>query len=160
MRKNTQQTKFDIKDYVTYGFSVSAIAISIVSLVISLMPEDTQLTIKTTKLEKCYNNEKCYKVFIYNNDKAPCFEFKLDFEKTDFKQVSYQKDYKQSSIFNASYDGRVISFPSMNPVPVVDNWLGYLDKKQIAYFLFFHKKDNPEIKISCIDYEKSINLGN
>jgi len=83
----------------------------------------------------------------------------LDYDKDIFDEIILLKDYDKSNIFNANFDGRTISFPAMPTIPITGNWLGYLDKKQIAYFAFFpNAKSTKEKKVtvSCVDYKETI----
>lgn len=134
-----------------------AFIISGLSFYNSIQPEETTLTINSSKLQKS-NGENFYKLFVYNNNKAPCFEFTLNYDKNNFKKVFLMKDYDKSSIFNADFDGRTISFPPMRIVPVATNWLGYLDRTEMAYFKFYPKDNSKsnKVTISCIDYKKEV----
>lgn len=159
MKKGTINTK----DNITIFLSMFALLISGFTLYQSMQPDDTTLTVKSSKLEKCLSSpsDLCYKVFIYNNNKAPCFDFKLDYETNTFERILFLKGYEKSSIFNADYDGRTISFPAMNAIPIQDKWLGYLNRKEIAYFTFYPNKNSntkKKITITCVDYKKEIIL--
>ena len=46
----------------------------------------------------------------------------------------------------------------MESIPITESWLGYLDKKQIAYIAFFPTKSTKEkrVSISCVDYKETI----
>lgn len=157
---NEKKSKSDITSTITILVSVIALTFSGISLYISVQPDDTKLTIKPSNSEKCFNRGiGCYKLFVYNNDKAPCFEFKLNYDKDVFNEIVLLKDYDKSNIFNAEFDGRTISFPAMPTIPITGNWLGYLDKKQIAYFAFFpnsKSKQQKKVTVSCVDYEEEI----
>jgi len=160
-RKKVQvDKKINFSTIINLTVSISAIIISAISLYLTIKPDDTKLTIKSTRASNCFDRGiGCYKLFIYNNDKAPCFEFKFDYDKDIFDEIILLKDYDESNIFNANFDGRTISFPAMPTIPLTGNWLGYLDKKQIAYFAFFpNTKSTKEKKvtISCVDYKETI----
>ena len=158
--KSEKQSIDNFTSTITIFLSGIALVFSGISLYISLQPDDTKLTIKSSNAERCFNRGiGCYKLFIYNNDKAPCFEFKMDYDKDVFNEIVLLKDYDKSNIFNANFDGRTISFPAMPTIPIDGNWLGYLDKKQIAYFAFFSNsksKKEKKVTVSCVDYEETI----
>lgn len=158
--KDEKQSSSNITSKITILLSVIALICSWISLYLSVQPDDTKLTIKQSSAEQCFNGGiRCYKLFIYNNDKAPCFEFKLDYDKDVFSEIVLLKEYDKSNIFNANFDGRTISFPAMRTIPITGNSLGYLDKKQIAYFAFFpntQSKQEKKVTISCVDYKETI----
>ena len=60
-----------------------------------------------------------FKYFIYNNDKAPCFDFKLQYDDNDFNRVVLLRNYKLSNIFKATFDGKSISFPIMATILII-----------------------------------------
>lgn len=156
-----KKTSVDLNSKITWSLSIIAIIISIISIILSAQPADTKLTIKSSMLKNsCFNTkEGCYELFIYNNDKAPCFDFKFEYDNNDFNRVVLLKDYELSNIFNATFDGKTISFPAMPTIPIIDKWLGYLDKDKIAYFAFFPKENlnkQKKITISCVDYKQEI----
>lgn len=158
--KNEKQFKGDITSIITILVSVIALIFSGISLYITIQPDNTKLTIKSSRAEQCFNlGIGCNKLFIYNNDKAPCFEFKLVYDKDVFNEIVLLKDYDKSNIFNANFDGKTIFFPAMPTIPISGSWLGYLDKKQIAYFAFFQNtksKKEKKVTVSCVDYEETI----
>jgi len=134
-----------------------ALFVSGISFYNSIQADETTMTINISELQNS-KKENYYKLFVYNNDKAPCFEFTLSYDKNNFKKVFLMKDYEKSSVFNSDFDGKVISFPPMRIVPVTTNWLGYLDRTEMAYFRFYPKNISKKNKviISCVDYEKEI----
>ena len=158
--KQKEQTKINLSTIITTVVSILALGISGISLYVSTKPDDTKLTIKSSKAKQCFNRGKeCYKLFIYNNDKAPCFEFRLDYNKNSFKEIVLLKDYDKSNVFNAEIEGNSIVFPAMPTIPIDGNWLGYLDKTKIAYLAFFpntNSKKEKKVTVSCIDYKEEI----
>lgn len=159
-KQDSQVNSNKIATWATVIVSVIALGISGVSLYKSVQPEETKLTIKSSKVNECFNRGRgCYKLFIYNNDKAPCFEFTLDYDKNSFDEIVLLKGYEKSNLFNAKFDGKSISFPAMPTIPIISKWLGYLDRKQIAYFAFFPRSESQQEKkvtISCVDYKEEI----
>ncbi len=159
-KKPTEQNKINFSIIITITISILALVFSGISLYLTTKPDDTQLTIKSTKASKCFNNGyECYKLFIYNNDKAPCFEFRLDYDKDTFKEIVLLQDYDKSNVFNAEIKGNTIRFPAMPNIPIKRNWLGYLDKTEIAFFAFYPNKNSKKEKkvtVSCIDYKEEI----
>lgn len=152
---------------ITILISVTSLIIAGISLFYTLKPKDTKLTVKSSYDNCSSAGEKCYQLFVYNNDEAPCFEFKIKYEANDFKEVFLMKNYEKSSLFNAEFKDGIISFPARKPIPInslsKNNtlWVGYLDNKEIAYFAFIPKQEkliNRKINISCIDYEKNVSF--
>ncbi|ADG91860.1 hypothetical protein Arnit_0193 [Arcobacter nitrofigilis DSM 7299] len=156
--KNSKQIIINTSDIL----AVIAVIISLFSLYLSIKPDDTTLTIQTSELKGCMaNRPNCYQLFIYNNDKAPCFELNIDFKKKDFNKVLFITNYKESSLFHILPNSNKISFKGMKTIEMNSSWLGYLDKKEIAYFVFFpsqYNKSKKEVTISCIGYSKTIQL--
>ncbi|PCI28647.1 MAG: hypothetical protein COB67_05925 [SAR324 cluster bacterium] len=161
-KQQIQRKKINFNVISTTLMSAIALIISGFTYYENNLPDQTKLTIKSSKASNCLNSQlECNKVFIYNNDKAPCFEFKINYNKNDFEKVLFLQDYDKANLFHADFSHGDIRFPAMPTVRVTNSWFGFLDKKEIAYFVFFPKngtKKDKKLAISCVDYKKEIIL--
>lgn len=69
-----------------------SLVVSVFSIYLTTLPDEPTLTISTSGLEKSKRGDY-YKLFVYNNDKAPCFEFSLNYDDNDFNNIVLMKDY-------------------------------------------------------------------
>jgi hypothetical protein len=163
--KNNQdsKSKFDIASIV---ISMFAFIVSGLTYYNTTQPKDTKLTVKT-QYRDCFSpNVDCNQLFIYNNDEAPCFDFRLEFDSNEFEEVSLMKDYEKSRMLDAEFDGNTISFPAMRKIPLKRNnelhqgWLGFIKNKEAMYITFIpkNKSKGHKVKVRCVGYEKEIIL--
>jgi hypothetical protein len=153
--------------------SIVSVVIAILALIVAgltyydtTQPKETKLTVKTQYID-CFNpGIDCNQLFIYNNDDAPCFDFRLEFDSNEFEEVNLMKDYEKSRILDAEFNGNTISFPAMRKIPLKRNneshqgWLGFIKNKEAIYITFIPKNKSKEhkVKVICVGYEKEIML--
>ncbi|EJE4163733.1 MULTISPECIES: hypothetical protein [Vibrio] len=155
--------KLTINEKLTLMVAIFSLGIAGYSLYISLQAKTTKLSIETEKTT-CSGEKDCYKVFVFNNDEAPCFDFSLSYGE-ELGQGYYMQGYEKSSLFNSNITSKTISFPAMTMVPLNKHngkaWLGFLDNKQIAHFSFIPLKPHSSsstLKVTCAGFEESVSL--
>ena len=158
-------SKNDISLYelLTIFISVLSLAVAGFAIYLNLQADTPKLSIET-ETGKCLNGSKpCYRMFVYNNDDAPCFEFKLQY-KESFGQGYYVKGYENSRLFDSTVSGRTIAFPPMTLIPLDKDstssvWLGFLDNKEVAHFVFVPhdgKLTKNQLTVRCVGYNQSV----
>ncbi|MGR5168577.1 hypothetical protein ACPV5L_15370 [Vibrio astriarenae] len=155
--------KLTLNEVFTLVIALISIGLASYSLHLSLKAKTPKLSIETEQA-KCSGDKDCFKVFVFNNDDAPCFEFTLEYAE-EIGQAFYMQGYEKSSLFNSSVMNNMVVFPPMMMIPLNrDNgksWLGFLDNKQIAYFTFVPKASMPtksKLKVTCVGFEEVVQL--
>lgn len=154
----------------TNTIALFGLCLGLWQLHLSSLPKDTKITIRTSEYKECFGDGRhCNQLFLYNNDEAPCFDFHLYYNKDEFINVSYQKDYEKSRIMDSEVmsNGK-LGWPAMltiflnerisNDGKSID--LQVLKKNEIAYFAFYPKNPNieHEIQVTCVDYKQNVTL--
>lgn len=154
--------------------TVLTTAISSISLIISGLayieaawPKETKLTI-ATDYKQCFSGGlECSQLFIFANKGAPCFDFRLNFDERQFKDVNLQNDFVHSGLLNAERNvNGSVAFPSMASLSLKkgnqpdQGWLGYLHEEASAYIAFVphNPKATHKVTIHCAGYERVVEL--
>lgn len=144
--------------------------LSFVQFYTSNKPKDTKITIRTSEHKECFGNGRyCNQLFLYNNDESPCFDFHLRYNKDEFEDVSYQRDYEKSRFIDSVVlENGQLGFPAMFTIYLNHKMdkdgksldLQVLKKNEVAYFAFYPKNPNIEhkIQVTCVDYKQDITL--
>ncbi|WP_347368975.1 hypothetical protein [Vibrio vulnificus] len=155
--------KLTLNEQITLIIAMLSFGLAGYSLYLSVQAKTPKLSIETEQT-KCSGDRDCFKVFVFNNDEAPCFDFSLSYS-DELGQGYYMQGYEKSSLFNSKLANNTISFPAMMMIPLSKingkAWLGFLDNKQIAYFSFIPATvlpTNPTLKVTCIGFEKKVLL--
>lgn len=160
MNKKTtpQNTKWSLSEKITLAIAVLSLFISTYSTYVSWQAKKPKLSIVHETSTCNSGTVKCYKLYVYNNDDAPCFEFSIEFNREALGLPYLVRGYEKSSLFNSHIDNNKIIFPAMQYIllPYTGDklWLGFLNKNEIANFAFIPDQKNnldKKLKITCVD---------
>ena len=162
-KEKTMSFKLTLNEKITLVIAILSLGLAGYSLYLSVQAKAPKLSIETERTT-CSGDKGCFKVFVFNNDEAPCFEFSLSFS-DELGKGYYMQGYENSSLFNSKFAKNTVSFPAMTMISLNKingkAWLGFLDNKQIAHFSFIPETSLPTtatLKVTCAGFKKSVYL--